>query len=62
MSRLTRAGYEQLIAEDIAWLLQQPRTLERDHIEAVLRASPAREYERAEGVVSTNSFPDAWGL
>ncbi len=43
-SKLTRRSYEQVIAEDIAWLRQQPDTLERDHIEAVLRASPDHEY------------------
>lgn len=46
-SRLTRAAYEQLIAEDIEWLRQQPRSLERDHIELILRLSPDREYAPA---------------
>lgn len=45
-TKMNRASYEQLIAEDVAWLLAQPRTLERDHIETVLRASPGREYDR----------------
>ena len=34
---LNRAALQRLFDEDIEWLLQQPRTLERDHIEAVLR-------------------------
>lgn len=42
--RLTRWAYQQLIDEDIEWLLKQPRTLERDHIEQVLRDSPTRMY------------------
>ena len=43
MGTLNRAAYERLIAEDIAWLEAQPRTLERDHVVAVLRDS-ARLY------------------
>jgi hypothetical protein len=43
-SKLTRRSYEQMIAEDIAWLQQFPDTLERDHIERVLKASPEHEY------------------
>ncbi|MDP3909670.1 MAG: hypothetical protein Q8Q14_04710 [Gemmatimonadales bacterium] len=42
--RLTRSAYERLIAEDLAWLDLQPRTLERQHIAEVLRASPGHEY------------------
>jgi hypothetical protein len=37
--KLTKAAYEQLIAEDLEWLLKQPRTLERDHIESIVRCS-----------------------
>ena len=42
--RLNKLGYEQLINEDIAWLETIPRTLERDHIILVLRASINHEY------------------
>lgn len=35
---LNRRTYNKLIDENIEWLLQQPRTLERDHIELILRA------------------------
>jgi hypothetical protein len=52
---LTRAAYEQLVAENLAWLLQQPRSLERDHIEAVLRDSPQRVY----GTSSSRPEPGA---
>ncbi len=34
---LSRAGYERLFDEDIEWVEQQPRTLERDHVIQVLR-------------------------
>lgn len=34
---LNRSAYEQLLREDLEWLLNQPRTLERDHIESWLR-------------------------
>jgi hypothetical protein len=44
MMRLNKHGYEQLINEDIAWLEKIPRTLERDHIIAVLKCSIEHEY------------------
>lgn len=37
--KLTRGAYERLVAEDLAWLDAQPRTLERDHVVAIVRAS-----------------------
>lgn len=43
-SRMNRPAYEKMIAENIEWLLKQPRTLEREHIEQVLRVSADREY------------------
>lgn len=43
--KLTRHAYEKLIQENREWLAKQPRTLERDHIDLILRASPAHEYE-----------------
>jgi hypothetical protein len=36
-STLNAAAYQRLIDEDQAWLLAQPRTLERDHIEDCLK-------------------------
>lgn len=42
--RLNKLGYQQLIAEDIAWLERFSRTLERDHIIMVLQASIEHEY------------------
>lgn len=44
---MNREAYEKLIEEDIAWLLKQPRTLERCHIEQILRDSPRRMYDGA---------------
>jgi len=44
MYRLNKEGYSQLIEEDIAWLEKIPRTLEREHIIAVLKASVEHEY------------------
>ncbi len=43
---LNRPAYERLISEDIKWLLEQPRTLERDHIESVLMHSAEALYGR----------------
>lgn len=42
--RMTRAAYAALIEEDIAWLLQQPRTLEREHILLILQRQPTDQY------------------
>lgn len=42
--KLTRSAYEGLIDQNIEWLRLQPRTLEREHIETVLRASVALYY------------------
>ncbi len=47
VTTLNRRAYETLISEDIEWLIKQPRTLERDHIEHVLRDSPRRMYPPA---------------
>jgi len=47
--RLTRSAYERLIEEDIAVLMQSPRTLERDHIKQVLLASAGHEYPDESG-------------
>lgn len=38
-TKLNRSAYEQLVAEDLAWLDQQPRSLERDHIRVIVQAS-----------------------
>lgn len=37
--KLNRAKYVQLVNDDLAWLLKHPRTLERDHIEAIVHTS-----------------------
>lgn len=37
--QICKDAYQKLIDEDIEWLFRQPRDLERDHIEAVLRKS-----------------------
>lgn len=42
--RLNRRAYEGLIAEDLAWLESVPRTLERDHVIAIVKASADHEY------------------
>lgn len=47
---LNKSAYARLIEEDIEWLLKQPKTLEREHIVAVLKESidsfyrPSKEY------------------
>lgn len=37
--QICKEAYQKLINEDLQWLLKQPKSLERDHIEAVLRKS-----------------------
>jgi hypothetical protein len=49
--RLNKLGYQQLIDEDIAWLEKIPRTLERDHIISVLRASVTHGYPEPHSVL-----------
>lgn len=48
---LNRSAFEKLIRENIEWLEQQPRALERDHIIAICRHAPDMYYGRrdAEG-------------
>ena len=43
--RMTRREYERLVAENIAWLKTMPRTLERDHILAILGEAVRYEYD-----------------
>ncbi len=45
---VSRRVYQELIDGDIEWLLRQPRDLERDHIEAVLRKSVELLYGKEE--------------
>lgn len=59
MSVINSPAYKKLIDENLEWLLKMPRTLERDHIEQVLRwhsenasvvTALEREKERRRGV------------
>ena len=42
---VNRETYEKLLAENLEWLDRQPRSLEREHIRAILLASAALIYE-----------------
>lgn len=44
MNKLTEVAYRQLIDEDIIWLSRFENTLERQHIETVLRSSVPMYY------------------
>lgn len=46
--KILRRAYQELIDGDIEWLLRQPRDIERDHIEAVLRKSVELLYGKKE--------------
>lgn len=59
MSVINAPAYKKLVDENLEWLLSQPRTLERDHIELILRwhsenaavvTATEREKERQSGV------------
>lgn len=41
---MNRESFEKLISENLDWLLQQERTFERDHIEAILRDAADKQY------------------
>lgn len=43
-------SFRSLIKQDIEWLLKQPKTLERDHIETILKEATSKYYN------NTNSF------
>lgn len=43
---MSRAAYERLVEQDVAWLLRQPRTLEREHLVQIARRSVEAEYPR----------------
>jgi hypothetical protein len=46
--KVTRGAFQQLIAEDIAWLEAQPRTLEREHIIGIVCVSERYYYDEAQ--------------
>jgi len=48
--KFTRQAYQQLVDEDIAWLKKQPRTLEREHILAIVEQSADMYYGPCPGL------------
>jgi hypothetical protein len=42
--KMNQSAYQKLIDEDLAWLMQQPRTLERDHIAMIVKKSVKMYY------------------
>lgn len=42
---ITKEAYQKLVDEDIAWLKQQPRTLERDHVIEIVSNSVTMYYD-----------------
>jgi hypothetical protein len=43
--KMTRTAYEELIAENLAWLDMLPPSPECSHVRMIVAASPAREYD-----------------
>lgn len=35
-SKMNKSSYKELVEQDIEWLLKQPKTLERSHIEQIV--------------------------
>ena len=67
--RLNKEAYQQLINEDLEWLLEQPRTLERDHIESCMKwllvNRPEEKPRRSPNKVADLKLPEdyiAFGL
>lgn len=52
--RMTPSVYKKIIEQDIAWLDKQPRTLEHDHIRAVLLREIEVERPRLTDIVLAN--------
>ena len=50
-------AFQRLIDRDLEWLMEQPRTLERDHIEAIIKQTIDLHYERIE---SNKRLFDEW--
>lgn len=41
---LNRQAFQRLVDEDLEWLVKQPRTLEREHVAEILKATPEVYY------------------
>lgn len=54
--QICKEAYQELIDGDIEWLLRQPRDLERDHIEAVLRKSVELLYGKKEQLMKIENI------
>ncbi len=60
-STMNKSAFEKLMAENIEWLNQQPRTLERDHIIDVCRSAPDMYYgKRNEDGDTTETWDPIW--
>lgn len=46
MTTMNLYTFTKLVKEDIDWLLKQPRSLERDHILAILEQAPRIYYDK----------------
>lgn len=57
MLRLNREAYEEVVAKDIAWLTQWPRSLERDHIILTLQWSIEKLYGGEKAKSDSQSSP-----
>lgn len=44
-SKLTKLAFKKLVEEDLEWLAKQPRNLEQQHVECIVRESSYWNYE-----------------
>ena len=58
--KLTRVAFEDLVAGDVGWLMQQPRTLERDHILEILRGCVDHHYPAPRPMTTDDGFEEWW--
>ena len=59
MSELNKEAYIKLIDEDLKWLHEQPLSIERDHIEIVLRTSILLNYPDVNMITDRNKAHNA---
>lgn len=58
--KLTKPAYEQLISEDLIWLARQERSIEKMHIEAIVKRSVALEYPKINERDSCKNRPNGF--
>lgn len=58
-SKMNRSTYEQMIAENLAWLARMPQCPERVHIEQIVKDSVFRLYDQADRIAALEAEKEA---